>query len=365
MTRPALKVRPSKLFEAESLSARDTAVRWPAAAGKRHEVNQRRSIRQVEGTTSARPPPSVRRATTVPAALRQPDTSRTEPRRQWTAVPVPHVTDSHASSGPTAQWLSRIATPARERLYTSLPANRDAIRDPQALQAGAKLRVAPVVRIDHHAAIEAASRIARTWATRCATSRETGASPECRPPPGAVHRRSTTRERRGRRPMAMCARLRSTHSTRPPGNCRSSRAHHSTAAARRPSASPASETRCHRSRESRCARAPWSAGAPHPCRVPRGMRDEMLERLILARITQPPMHRLHGLSLAVVEEAVDVLTRGLSLRPSTEARAEASRYWPSRRSSARAGPVVTRAAYRPRAKYKRDFSMRNDYAESI
>jgi hypothetical protein len=53
------------------------------------------------------------------------------------------------------------------------------------------------------------------------------------------------------------------------------------------------------------------------------MRDEVRHRLILARIAQPSMHRLHGLPLAVVEQAVEILTGGVPLRLSAEARAEA------------------------------------------
>lgn len=61
---------------------------------------------------------------------------------------------------------------------------------------------------------------------------------------------------------------------------------------------------------------------PHPRRVPRRVCDEVLERLIVLRIPEPPMHRLHGLPLAVVEQAVDVLAGGRALGPSTEARTE-------------------------------------------
>jgi hypothetical protein len=53
------------------------------------------------------------------------------------------------------------------------------------------------------------------------------------------------------------------------------------------------------------------------------MRDEMLEGLILTGIAQPPMHRLHGLAFAIVEQTVDVLTRRVSLQLSAETRAEA------------------------------------------
>ena len=61
---------------------------------------------------------------------------------------------------------------------------------------------------------------------------------------------------------------------------------------------------------------------PDTRRVPRGVRDEMLQRLILAGITEPAMHRLHGLPLAVVEQAVEILTRRPPLRLSAEAGAE-------------------------------------------
>jgi len=52
------------------------------------------------------------------------------------------------------------------------------------------------------------------------------------------------------------------------------------------------------------------------------MRDEVLQRLVVARIAQAPVHRLHRLPLAVVEEPVDVLRRGLTLRLPAETRAE-------------------------------------------
>jgi hypothetical protein len=48
----------------------------------------------------------------------------------------------------------------------------------------------------------------------------------------------------------------------------------------------------------------------------------VLERLILAGITQSPVHRLHGLPLAVVEQSVEILTGGLALRLAAEAGAE-------------------------------------------
>jgi hypothetical protein len=52
------------------------------------------------------------------------------------------------------------------------------------------------------------------------------------------------------------------------------------------------------------------------------MGDEMLQRLILAGIAQPPMHCLHRLPLTVIEQAVEIVAGGLPLRLSTEARAE-------------------------------------------
>ena len=61
---------------------------------------------------------------------------------------------------------------------------------------------------------------------------------------------------------------------------------------------------------------------PDACGLPRRMRDEVLQRLVVARITQASVHRLHRLPLAVVEQPVDVLRRGLALRLAAEARAE-------------------------------------------
>jgi hypothetical protein len=61
---------------------------------------------------------------------------------------------------------------------------------------------------------------------------------------------------------------------------------------------------------------------PDARRLPRRMRNEVLERLIVARIAQTPVHRLHRLPLAVVEQPVDVLRGDLTLRLPAEARAE-------------------------------------------
>ena len=52
------------------------------------------------------------------------------------------------------------------------------------------------------------------------------------------------------------------------------------------------------------------------------MRDEVLQRLIVARVAQAAVHRLHRFALAVVEQPVDVLPGGGPLRLSTKARAE-------------------------------------------
>jgi hypothetical protein len=61
---------------------------------------------------------------------------------------------------------------------------------------------------------------------------------------------------------------------------------------------------------------------PHGRRLPRRVRDEMLQRLVADRIAQPPMHGLHRLPLAVVEEGFEILTGRLALRASGEAARE-------------------------------------------
>ena len=61
---------------------------------------------------------------------------------------------------------------------------------------------------------------------------------------------------------------------------------------------------------------------PHAGRVPRRMRDEVLEGLIRAGITESAMHRLHRLPFAVVEQAVEIPTDRLALRLATETGAE-------------------------------------------
>jgi hypothetical protein len=61
---------------------------------------------------------------------------------------------------------------------------------------------------------------------------------------------------------------------------------------------------------------------PYAAGLPRRIGHEVLERLIAARITQVPVHGLHRLSLAVVEQAFDVLTGRRPLRAAAEAAAE-------------------------------------------
>ena len=61
---------------------------------------------------------------------------------------------------------------------------------------------------------------------------------------------------------------------------------------------------------------------PHLRRLPRRVRDEVLHGLVVEEIAQAAVHCLHRLPLAVVEQPVDVLRRGGSLRLPAEARAE-------------------------------------------
>ena len=58
---------------------------------------------------------------------------------------------------------------------------------------------------------------------------------------------------------------------------------------------------------------------PHQSRLPRRVRDELLQGLIADRVAEPSMHRLHGRPLAVVEEPFEVLTGRRALRVATEA----------------------------------------------
>jgi hypothetical protein len=125
----------------------------PAAAGERDEVDERRRAGQVEqvllpfvgrGSFAEQPP--------VAAPLRGPDAHRTEPRGQRTGGTGP---PGHGFPRVLAGRLRNGRRGLRPRHADDcahrLAANRDAIREPQALQAGAEVRVAPVIRIDHHA----------------------------------------------------------------------------------------------------------------------------------------------------------------------------------------------------------------------
>ena len=93
------------------------------------------------------------------------------------------------------------------------------------------------------------------------------------------------------------------------------------------------------------------------------MRDEVLQRLILARLAQPTMHGLHGLPLTVVEQAIEILTGRVPLRLAAEAGAEpiqilaqASQQCP------RAGRCHPRSVQNSADKYKRDRSAGPDQA---
>jgi hypothetical protein len=73
----------------------------------------------------------------------------------------------------------------------------------------------------------------------------------------------------------------------------------------------------------------------------------VLECLILARITQSTMHRLHGLPLAVVEQPVEILRRGLPVRLTAEAGAEHTE------------ELAHASQQRPRGPRRHDRSVRN------
>ena len=68
----------------------------------------------------------------------------------------------------------------------------------------------------------------------------------------------------------------------------------------------------------RGARAPAPAAASTPAPPPTANGDEVLQRLVAPRIAEPPMHGLHGLPLAVVEDRVEILTGRRALRRSIE-----------------------------------------------
>ena len=57
---------------------------------------------------------------------------------------------------------------------------------------------------------------------------------------------------------------------------------------------------------------------PHRLGVPRGMRDEMLKRLIGARIAQARPHRFHRLAATVTQYANHITSQGPTLTPTTE-----------------------------------------------
>ena len=71
--------------------------------------------------------------------------------------------------------------------------------------------------------------------------------------------------------------------------------------------------------------------------------DEVLQRLVGARIAQAPMHRLHGLALAVVDEARQVATRRIALDTRPKQAANWSANCPKRCRTARASASVTNA----------------------
>ena len=95
---------------------------------------------------------------------------------------------------------------------------------------------------------------------------------------------------------------------------------------------------------------------PHPLGLPRRMRDEMLRRLVVAGIAQLPMHGLHGLPLAVIEERVQVATRRVPLRLPREARAKGYDVAPDGRFlintvlDSAAAPITLIQNWRPNAK---------------
>ena len=61
---------------------------------------------------------------------------------------------------------------------------------------------------------------------------------------------------------------------------------------------------------------------PERARLPRRMRDEVLQALIGTGIAQPSVHRLHRLPLAVVEQPLQIPTGVGPVRPATETAGE-------------------------------------------
>jgi len=62
---------------------------------------------------------------------------------------------------------------------------------------------------------------------------------------------------------------------------------------------------------------------PERTHLPDRMRDEVLQALVGTGIAQPPMHGLHRLSLAVVQQSLDVAARVSTVRSPTETANEA------------------------------------------
>ena len=131
-----------------------------------------------------------------------------------------------------------------------LAADRDAVGEAEPFEPGAERGVRAVVGIDddagdREAGLQDGAHLGQRDAPLLA---KPDGRRECPRRHSARHRPSTTWADRGRTPAARSARRRSTRSTRPLGNCRFARARHSTAAARRATACPASGSPCRRSR---------------------------------------------------------------------------------------------------------------------
>ena len=59
--------------------------------------------------------------------------------------------------------------------------------------------------------------------------------------------------------------------------------------------------------------------APHGLPIPRGVRDEMLKRLIVPRIGHPRQHRVHRFARAVAQQPLQIAAQGRVLQAGTEA----------------------------------------------
>ena len=64
------------------------------------------------------------------------------------------------------------------------------------------------------------------------------------------------------------------------------------------------------------------AATPDLVGIPVGFRDEVLQRLITARVAQPRPHRFHRLATAVAQHAFDVALQAASLGAMIEGRLE-------------------------------------------